>query len=1345
MAVSLNTYSLIYTTPGAYLGAVNGTSWGLSHFVPHNATLGTRLDARGTPSTYPLLYTTPGAYAGGILLTSGDIQFVPFNAAIGQKVNSEGVVSTFTLPYTTSGAYYGGVIDSLGRVHWVPYNATVQCVDGNTYSFYGLAPTVSGAYRGGVRDALGYIQYVPFNAEVGMYTEMDTGVVGTYPLIYKCAEAYDGGILDAAGYTHFIPYKSPIGQKVSPTGLVSTYSLIYTGGTYSGGFLDSEGSIHFIPHSATVGQKVSSSGVVSTYSIPYTTPNAFSGQISARLGKIFLSPYSAATGIYINDSPPYFGKDLGDLIVSTYTLPTGHGNYSGGVLTKTGKALFVPAPGIYLPYNKYISYSGIAKVGTVQYGKFYGAIPVGNDIHFCPSSDSANGVKIDILGAPSTYPLAVTGKSFYGGVINSAGDIHLVPGSSNVGQKISSLGVASTYSLIYTTASAYSGGCLDAQGYIHFMPSSAKVGQKVSPAGVVSTYSLSYTTAGAYDGGVLNSIGELIFIPHSARVGQKINANGDVSTFSLAYTTLGAYSGGVLDPITGRVYFIQGLAEVGQCVDTDGIVSTFSLPYLPTATLYDGGIIDNQGELHFVPSGNAIGGTKIKIGTPPIKDSTAILSVSTVTDISGYYGGVLSSSEEIHLVPSSATYGCKISDAGIISTYSLLYTTSNAYQGGVLDIYGFIHFSPFNATVGQKVNFSKSVTTYSLIYTTTGAYSGAVVSSSNGLHFIPYNAAVGQKIDPNNTVSSYSLIYTTTGAYKSGVVSSDGSIYFIPFNATVGQKIDSSGAVSTYSLLYTSSEAYFGGVQNLEGDIVFFPAKAQLGQKINSSGVVSTFLLDYDVEDETAYGGIADLNKNAILFPKGATVLGLSIQSDTTVTTYSLISNSSASYGGGVLTRYGDIYLIPSTIASVLKLDFFSPNAKVHITDDILLLETYQNSNPNRPYTYVTITVGTDIYDITDYILASPLIDRQKEILPEYVSNIRATDAIFSVSNNTKYFSPLNTSSIFYGKNYWGSKIDVYTGFYTSDTDIIAVNQLTVYLDELSIESNAATAKLICIGTSIKLKNSKVGELNTDGTSNPKVYNGTWTFKAIAEDLLYTYAEIYSENYEVADININFTDLSFDNMSVDTALNTLCQAASCELFEGRDGKITIKSFEPIFGKYSIGSNLSDELNILGGTINFSDQNLIYKITVTGDTGVYAEDSVALNLTGRTIEITNAFVQNNSDAADIVSKYITRYGTAPLLIELDVDFMPVLDVGDVVYVTEEQSDLENEEFEVYRLTLDVENFKGRVYLMQSYYTGKYIFFADSSINNFTNATSYDLLFGFYADRDNPNDPPDYILS
>ena len=58
-----------------------------------------------------------------------------------------------------------------------------------------------------------------------------------------------------------------------------------------------------------------------------------------------------------------------------------------------------------------------------------------------------------------------------------------------------------------------------------------------------------------------------------------------------------------------------------------------------------------------------------------------------------------------------------------------------------------MHFIPYSAAVGQKINSAGVVSTYSLIYTVAAAYYGGVLTPNGDIQFIPYSAAVGQSIN----------------------------------------------------------------------------------------------------------------------------------------------------------------------------------------------------------------------------------------------------------------------------------------------------------------------------------------------------------------------------------------------------------------------------------------------------------------------------------------------------------------------------------------------------------------------------------------------------------------------
>jgi hypothetical protein len=300
-------------------------------------------------------------------------------------------------------------------------------------------------------------------------------------------------------------------------------------------------------------------------------------------------------------------------------------------------------------------------------------------------------------------------------------------------------------------------------------------------------------------------------------------------------------------------------------------------------------------------------------GVPYNNNNTAgVVSTFSLayTRTDAYYGGVLNQNNEIHFVPWTAAVGQKISASGVVSTYSLIYTAGDAYAGGVLAANGDIHFVPNYANRGQKINASGVVSTYSLVYTVGGAYVGGVLAPNGDIHFVPWIGNRGQKVSSAGVVSTYSLVYTKAGAYKGGVLASNGDIHFIPDGAAVGQKINTSGVVSTYSLVYTSSsDGYQGGVLAPNGDVHFVPNSANRGQKINASGVVSTYSLVYTATNAYS-GGVLAPNGDIHFVPFNA-VVGQKVSTTGVVSTYSLIYTVSVGYQGGVLDSNGSITLIP--------------------------------------------------------------------------------------------------------------------------------------------------------------------------------------------------------------------------------------------------------------------------------------------------------------------------------------------------------------------------------------------------------------------------------------------------
>lgn len=314
----------------------------------------------------------------------------------------------------------------------------------------------------------------------------------------------------------------------------------------------------------------------------------------------------------------------------------------------------------------------------------------------------------------------------------------------------------------------------------------------------------------------------------------------------------------------------------------------------------------------------------------PLSNSGAGGIVSTFslayTTPNAYLGGILESDGDVHFVPFSAAVGQKINAVGTVSTYSMTFTTTQAYWGGIILGGGNIVLVPYTSVRGQRIPPNQIPVTYSLAYTSaaaSGAYSGGVLGTDDQVYFVPRNAALGLKSTASAT-TTYSLAYTVANAYAGGVLAPNGEIHFIPLSAVVGQKISTAGSASTYSLAYTTTDAYMGGVISPKGEIHFIPRSARVGQKYNpSTNTASTYSLIYTTSFAYA-GGVLAPNGDIHFIPLNATV-GQKVSVDGVVSTYTLAYTTSDAYAGGVLSTNGEIIFIPLNATVGQKISLGTP------------------------------------------------------------------------------------------------------------------------------------------------------------------------------------------------------------------------------------------------------------------------------------------------------------------------------------------------------------------------------------------------------------------------------------
>ena len=860
-------------------------------------------------STYPLVdyYTPNPAYKGSVLDTNGNIHFVPNFNNVGQKISPMGVVSTYSLAYTLdTGAYIGGALDGNGNVHFSPFLATVgqKINSGGTVSTYSLLE--SGGYAGAVVDQNGDVHFIANTTNKGQKVSK-TGLVSTYTLVYTGDYLFSDGVLAPNGDIHFVPTAAR-GQKISSDGTVSTYSLVYTVSDASkGGVLSKDGSeIHFIPHSATVGQKINTNtGVVSTYSLIYTTTGAYAGGVLSQTGDIHFIPYNATVGQKIDK----FG------LVSTYSINYVEKGYYGGSLALNGDIHFTPA--------------------CTTFGeKISEQLPLTSDIVFYAKLDELGGeTPIDCVGGlvgtlsePEHITQGVSGKigtsyQFSGLTYDSYNNTYVDFGTETDLSELNTAGTVSVWIYPTTSTDTYrffiSKMCwsFDINGFglmlssdnttvLGWLSDNNSSNEQYCYLGSIGSLNNWYHCVSTWDGNNMNGYINSVKDGNSPKV-QTVVPNCDVHKLRLGKDYI-AY------PFFGKI------DEVGiwnRALSQDEITKLYnngnglSYPFSSTNSKYFTGKNVDYGKL---PSGddssinsNSFESFKTLLnrsieGGSLIEDPI-VSTYSTFYDDSIYIGCVLDTNGDIHNVPWNTSFGQKVNYlTGLVSTYSLVYTTANAYRGGVLDSNGYVHFVPYGARVGQKISPSGLVSTYSLVYTTTNASAGGVLAPNGDIHFLKYGG-VGQKVSKTGVVSTYSMVGQTVG----GVLAPDGSIHCIPYGSvSYGLRIDTSNdTYSTYSLVYTVADGYQGGVLDSEGSIHFVPTNAMIGQKVDINGIVST----YSILNSGYTGGILAPNGD-ICFIDGhySNGIGQKIDVNGIVSTYSTGIDTWTI--GGVMTPNGDIY-----------------------------------------------------------------------------------------------------------------------------------------------------------------------------------------------------------------------------------------------------------------------------------------------------------------------------------------------------------------------------------------------------------------------------------------------------
>jgi len=355
-----------------------------------------------------------------------------------------------------------------------------------------------------------------------------------------------------------------------------------------------------------------------------------------------------------------------------------------------------------------------------------------------------------------------------------------------------------------------------------------------------------------------------------------------------------------------------------------------------------------------------------------------------------------------------------------------------------------------------------------------------------------------------------------------------------------------------------------------------------------------------------------------------------------------------------------------------------------------------QAKKSNQPVKRIWLYVNSTFYDITNRFMSMGALDREMTYKPGETNRLTISDQVLVMTNNDKYFSDLYSGSPFHDRDYAGSDvIKVYAGFILPTTGYAEVLQKAdMTLLYIELETGTAIARLGCEDSFRKVFDIYVGMPDSEGAPNPLTYTAK-TFKFIMDDLLQTHAGIVTGKCDIEDVSLTFSSISFEKKTIRECIQKLSEVARGSTVVLGNGTVQFRRFI---------SEVTDVDYVLRSGENYSllryrGQDFhwkINKVVVIGAAGVYAEAEIT-GETGRTLKIENDAILTDAVAADVASECLGRFAVKPALVELTSEYLPSLEIKNVVHVYEPNSLMDPATMQIRRLALDIVNFKSQMTL------------------------------------------------
>lgn len=385
----------------------------------------------------------------------------------------------------------------------------------------------------------------------------------------------------------------------------------------------------------------------------------------------------------------------------------------------------------------------------------------------------------------------------------------------------------------------------------------------------------------------------------------------------------------------------------------------------------------------------------------------------------------------------------------------------------------------------------------------------------------------------------------------------------------------------------------------------------------------------------------------------------------------------------------------------------------------------FQNlqSGNARPFFYVEGLVSgtTSIFGIsytsTNWLMDGGVIDRQKAVLAGDRGSLFSSDVTIKLDNSTRRFSPSVTGSEFFGQEYLQSPVNYWAGFVNISGTALLLQRGAFILDDLKIDTRKNIASLRLKDKFKKALETKVG-ISVSGTAIPLVFTGQNNGKAIMESLLITGAGLTAGDVDIQTASTSFGNLTFDEQSVAEALQCVAEASDGFIFSTRDGKIKFSSYEPVWGTsttahYAFLENHNYE-NILWEQNKKDRLSTVIIAFSSGASSTFIVTSTSQS--ANSIKIDNECIQSTADAVAIGGRILDRFSGQITKIEIPAVWIPTIEIGQTIAVTNNNAGLVSALFEVGRIQEEITKGKMKITAFTDRSAnglGQFCFFSDPS--------------------------------